>query len=96
MALQLRASILNAMRPLRAHVQNGRLILEEPTDLPEGQAIDLVPLDEVLANGGDYLDENDRVRLHESIGRGLEDVSAGRTVTAEELISKLKKRAAKP
>lgn len=46
-------------------------MLDEPTDLPEGEAIELVPLDEVLAGGGDYLDEEERQRLHQSIERGL-------------------------
>ena len=41
------------MHALKAHVQNGRLVLDEPTDLPEGEVVELVPLDEVLANGGD-------------------------------------------
>ena len=26
---------LGAMQPLKAHVHNGRLVLDEPTDLPE-------------------------------------------------------------
>ncbi len=28
--------------PLKAHVQNGRLVLDEPTDLPEGEVVYLV------------------------------------------------------
>jgi hypothetical protein len=82
------------MQPLRAKVHNGRLVLDEPTDLPEGEVVELVPVDEVLANGGDYLDEEDRKRLHESIERGLEDVKAGRTVKASKVIEKLRARAA--
>ena len=35
------------MQPLKAHVKNGRLVLDEPTDLPEGKEIELVPLDDV-------------------------------------------------
>jgi len=34
------------MQPLKAHVKNGRLVLDEPTDLPEGEEIELVPLDD--------------------------------------------------
>jgi hypothetical protein len=67
------------VQPLKAHVKNGRLLLDEPTELPEGEVIELVPLDDVLANGGDYLDDEERERLHQSIERGLEDVKAGRT-----------------
>ncbi len=32
------------MQPLKAHVHNGRLLLDEPTDLPEGEVVELVPL----------------------------------------------------
>jgi len=82
------------MRALKAHVRGGRLVLDEPTDLPEGEAVELVRLDEVLAGGGDYLDEEERQRLHESIERGLEDVRAGRTVEADQVIAALRAKAA--
>jgi hypothetical protein len=81
------------MQPLRAHVQNGRLLLDEPTSLPEGEVVELVPLDEVLASGGDYLDAEERERLHASIERGLADVKAGRTVAADRVIERLRDRA---
>ncbi|WP_143827890.1 hypothetical protein [Anaeromyxobacter sp. Fw109-5] len=80
------------MRALKAHVRGGRLVLDEPTDLPEGEDVELVPLDDVLASGGDYLDDDERRRLHESIERGVEDVRAGRTVDAEQVIAKLRAR----
>ena len=51
-----------AMRALKAHVKGGRLLLDEPTELPEGADIELVSLDEVLASGGDYLDDEERER----------------------------------
>jgi hypothetical protein len=50
------------MQPLRARVRNGRIVLDEPTTLPEGD-VELVPLDEVLARGGDYLDDEGRAAL---------------------------------
>ncbi len=84
-----------AMRALKAHVRGGRLVLDEPTDLPEGADVELVPLDDVLANGGDYLDDEEREWLHEAIERGLEDVRAGRTVDAREVIAELRARAAR-
>jgi hypothetical protein len=85
---------LNTMQPLKAHVHNGRLVLDEPTDLPEGDVVELVPLDEVLARGGDYLDDEERARLHASIERGIADVKAGRTVDGREVIASLRARAA--
>lgn len=78
------------MQPLRAKVHKGRLVLDEPTDLPEGEVIELIPVDDVLASGGDYLDDDERERLHRSIDRGLEDGKAGRTVDAGKLIEKLR------
>lgn len=82
------------MQSVKAHVKNGRLVLDEPTDLPEGEEVELVPLDEVLARGGDYLDDEERERLHRSIERGIEDVEAGRTVEASTVIAELRARAA--
>jgi hypothetical protein len=82
------------VRALKAHVKGGRLVLDEPTDLPEGEDVELVPLDEVLASAGDYLDDEERKRLHASIERGLEDVRAGRTIDAEQVIAKLRARSA--
>jgi hypothetical protein len=79
-----------AMRALKAHVRGGRLVLDEPTDRPDGDEVELVPLDEVLAGGGDYLDDEERERLHASIDRGLEDVRAGRTAPADQVIAKLR------
>ncbi|HEX5054733.1 MAG TPA: hypothetical protein VFZ65_23355 [Planctomycetota bacterium] len=43
------------MSGVRARVQNGRLIVDEPTSLPEGTVIDLVMDDE-----GDDLDDAER------------------------------------
>lgn len=83
------------MQSLKAHVKNGRLLLDEPTDLPEGEEVELVPLDEVLANGGDYLDEEERRRLHQSIARGIDDAEAGRTVDARQVIEELRARASR-
>ena len=73
----------------KARVTQGRLLLDEPTDLPEGQVVELVPLDEMLANGGDNLDDEERAALHESIREGLEDMKAGRTFDADEVIAEL-------
>ncbi len=85
-----------AMRALKAHVKGGRLVVDEPTSLPEGTEVELVAVDdEVLASGGDYLDDEERERLHEAIERGLEDVRAGRTVDAREVIAELRARAAR-
>lgn len=81
------------MTARKAHVRGGRLVVVEPTQLPE--VVELAPLDEVLTSGGDYLDDEERERLHQSIDRGLADVRAGRTAEAAEVIAKLRPRAAR-
>ena len=50
------------MSPLRARVEKGRLVLDEPTTLPEGTIVDLVADDE-----GDDLTNDERRALHEAL-----------------------------
>jgi len=78
------------MQPLKAHVRNGRLVLDEPTDRPEGDVVELVPLDEVLADGDDDLDEEERKRLDESIAVSFEQAKNGQLIDADEALAKLR------
>jgi hypothetical protein len=78
------------MQPLKAHVHNGRLVLDEPTDLPEGEVIELVPVDEVLAQGGDLLDDEDRERLHEALRESIEQMKRGETIDAAVALAELR------
>jgi hypothetical protein len=77
------------MHALKAQVRNGRIVLDEPTDLPEGE-IELVPLDEVLANGDDYLDDEERERLHTSLRQGIEQMKRGETIDAAAALAELR------
>jgi hypothetical protein len=86
----------SAMQPLRAHVHNGRIVLDEPTDLPDGEVIELVPIQDVLAAGDDYLDDEEQARLHDSMEWRLEDVRAGRTVEASKVIERIRAQASRP
>jgi hypothetical protein len=47
---------------------------------------------DVLLNGGDDLEVEDRAALHESIREGIDDMEAGRTVDAKTTIAKLRSR----
>lgn len=50
------------MQPFHALVKNGRLTLDEPSDLPDGQVVVLLPLEELLTMADDVSeDENDTV-----------------------------------
>jgi hypothetical protein len=74
------------MAPLKAHVHKGRLVLDEPTDLPDGTEVALVP-----ADAWDDLDDEDRARLHEALAASEDDVVAGRVYPAEHLIARLRR-----
>ncbi len=72
---------------IKARVRERRLVLDEPTDLPEGTEIELLPLDP-----GDWLDETDRAALHEALRQSDADIAAGRLVDAEEILMELRSR----
>ncbi|MCL2776767.1 MAG: hypothetical protein FWD73_02095 [Polyangiaceae bacterium] len=78
------------MQPLKAHVKKGRLVLDEPTDLPEGEVIELVPLDEVLANGGDDLDDEERAALHAELEASIAEAKSGELVDADAIFAELR------
>lgn len=80
------------MQTVKAQVRNGRLVVDEPTDLPEGEVVELVPLDELLARGGDYLDDKERAALHRSIEEGFEDFEKGDVEDAFDFLARLKSR----
>jgi predicted DNA-binding antitoxin AbrB/MazE fold protein len=89
-ALELETRYLEAMSALRARVENGRLKLDEPTDLPEGQVIELIPLDEVISTEGDDLDEEERAALHRSIDESIDDERAGNVEDLSKIIAELR------
>ena len=75
------------MGPIRAQVRNGRLIVDEPTLLPEGTVLDLVVDDE-----GDDLSEEERKALHAAIDRGWRSAEEGKLVPADQVIRNLRTR----
>jgi hypothetical protein len=78
------------MQPLKAHVRKGRLVLDEPTDLPEGEVVELIPLDEVISTDGDDLDDEERAALHRSIDESIEDEQAGNVEDLSKIIAELR------
>lgn len=72
------------MPPLKAHVHNGRLVLDEPTDLPEGEVVYLQPVDV------DHLSDKERDALHESIRESLEQMNDGQLIDADEALARLR------
>ena len=59
---------------IKARVTAGRLVVDEPTDLPEGTQVELLALDP-----GDLLDDADRAALHPALNESDADVAAWRS-----------------
>ena len=74
------------MSNLRATVRNGRIVLEEPTALPEGTVLHLVLDDE-----GDNLDEEERALLRAAIREGLAEAERGDVIPADEFLADLRR-----
>ena len=78
------------MQALKAHVRSGHIVVDEPTSLPEGEVIELVTVDELLARGGDMLDDEERAALHQALDEGSEDYEKGDMVDAFEFLAELR------
>jgi len=72
---------------IKARVQAGRLVIDEPINLPEGTEVELLPLDP-----GDWLDDADRAALHAALADSNADVAAGRLVDAADVLRELRAR----
>lgn len=70
------------MHALRARVRNGRLVLDEPTNLPEGSEVELVPADD--------MDDEERAELDRSLVEAIKEMHAGDVVDADEFFAELR------
>ena len=76
----------------KAHVQNGRLILDEPTDLPEGEVVYLEPVGGVLIDDTDDLDDEDRAALHAELDASIAEADEGKTEDLRKVLDELRQR----
>ncbi len=72
---------------LRARVKGGRLVLDEPSTLPEGTEVELIPADDI-----DELDPTERARLHGYLADSIRNHVPGTGVPANEVVAKLRAR----
>lgn len=70
------------MRVFKAHVREGKLVLDEPTDLPEGAEVRVALLDE--------LDDAERARLDDALEEAEREFDAGEVVSEDELWARLR------
>jgi len=71
---------------IRARVQNGRIVVDEPTELPEGTVLDLVIDDE-----GDDLSDEERAALHDALRVSAEELKAGKSYPAADVLRDLQR-----
>ena len=71
------------MQSLKAHVKNGRLLLDEPTDLPDGEVMELMPVDDGLA-------AEERAALHAELDASIAEAKAGKLIDADVVLAELR------
>lgn len=74
------------MTVFRAQVRNGKLVLDEPTDLPEGTSVELIHPD-----GEDDIPAAERAAFEASLARGMEQARRGESVPASEVLARLRR-----
>jgi len=74
------------VQPLKALMKNGRLTLDEPTDLPDGEVVELVPAEMV------EMDDEERAALHESLAVSIDQMKKGQLVDGDEVLARLRAR----
>ena len=78
-----------AMVSIKARVVGGRIVVDAPTDLPEGTQVELVA---VIDHGEDALDVPARSALHRSLARAAKDIREGRLVDGDSVLERLRSR----
>ena len=73
------------MHTRKVHVKNGRLILDEPTHLPDGAEVEILVID-------DELTAEERAELHTSLDRALDDSDARRGIDVSEFLDRYRAR----
>jgi len=75
---------LEPVLTVRARVRNGRLVLDEPTDLPEGTEVELASVD-------DELDDEDRAQLHAALDAADDELRAGKGIPGDGIVAALRR-----
>jgi hypothetical protein len=70
--------MLGSMQALKAVVKNGRLVLDAPTDLPEGEEVELA-----------IVEQGEDTELIEELDASAEDERSGRLVDMKDVIARL-------
>ena len=72
-----------AAHALKARVENGKVIVDEDTDLPDGEIYLLAVSPDAL------MDDSEHAALEEELEKALDDEEAGRLVDSKSLMNRL-------
>lgn len=72
---------------LKAHVVNGRIIVDERVDLPDGAEVSVYLYDA----SADSMSVEQRAALERALERGLAQADAGELVEADEVLAELQR-----
>jgi len=76
------------MNAPKIRVANGRIQIDEPTDLPNGTELYLVPAEQL--EGGDDLDDEERAALHRELEASMAEAEAGELVDFDVVLAELR------
>ncbi|TAK24464.1 MAG: hypothetical protein EPO40_24065 [Myxococcaceae bacterium] len=74
---------------IHGRVRGGRLLIDEPTDLPEGADVQLAAVDL-----GDDLDREESARLKLALTEAAGELARGEGIPAEQVLAELRARSA--
>ena len=72
---------------LKAHVVNGRIVVDDPVDLPDGAEV-LVYLHDAFS---DAMSPAERAALEKALERSLAQADAGELIDADEVLAELQR-----
>jgi hypothetical protein len=72
---------------LRGRIENGKIVVDESVDLPEGTEVK-----PTLVDDADDLDDEDRARLHAALDLAHAEIDRGEGVPASDVVADLRKR----
>jgi uncharacterized protein YpiB (UPF0302 family) len=82
------------MHALKTRVENGRIRLDEPTNLPNGTELYILPaeqLDDVVLLKDDGLEDGERAELLQTIDESLAEADAGQVEDFSQLIAEMRR-----
>ena len=74
------------VQQVKARVKNGRLVLDEPTDLPEGTEVTLSITDDDV----DEMTDEERAELRAELQASVAEMKAGKGVDADVVLAELR------